>query len=391
MLEKVVSLEPNQWLARWVLADVYLRRGDFEKAREEAEESVDLGEGAANKAEFIEGEALAQLGRREDAVRVFEAFVSDVPEDAAVVPARAFVAKLRENSSAESPAAQKPEGALQPVSSAAVSLPPFGLLISTWGPKDVDQVKPLVTKGAACPAEQVIEGAGNRVTELVENVNSITATENVIYESLNPMGRSFAPESRKYEYMASIMDNDHGLPVIDESREDTSGSEKLPQGIAPFGLQDLALIFHPQIRNDFQMTCEGLGKWEGQSTWVVYFRQRPDRPKRIRAYEANGKTYSVGLKGRAWISADSLQIVRMEADLITPVPEVGLGSEEDVIEYGPVEFQSKKTKLWLPTTADIYFYFHHRPLRRHHAFTDYRLFSVGSTQKITVPKIPDQK
>jgi tetratricopeptide (TPR) repeat protein len=389
-LTRVISAEPNLWIAYWVLADVYLRQGNFEKAHKEAEESVELGEGAANKAEFIEGEALAQLGRREDAVKVFQAFIKDSPGDAAVAPALAFVASLRANSPAESSGALKPQGDLPPLSASAIGLPPFGLLISTWGPKDVDQVKPFVSKEQVCPAETVIEGAGKRVTELVENVNNITATEKVVYEDLNPTGRSYSPENRKYDYMASITDNDSGLPVIDENREDTSGSEKLPQGIAPFGLQDLALIFHPVIRNDFQMSCEGLAKWQGQPTWVVYFRQRPDHPKRIRSYEAGGRLFPVGLKGRAWISADSLQIVRMEADLISPVPEVGLESEEDVIEYGPVGFQSKKTELWLPMTADIYFYFHRKPYRRHHDFTNYQLFSVGSTQRIGVPTIPKQ-
>jgi len=388
-LGKVISAEPNQWIAHWVLADVYLRQGDLEKARKEAEESVELGEGAANKAEFIEGEVLAQLGRRDDAVKLFEAFIRDVPGDPAVAPAQAFVAHLRGISPADSSASQKAESALPALPASAIGLPPFGLLISTWGPKDVDQVKPFVSKAQVCPAEEVINGAGKRVTELVENVNNITATEKVIYENLNPTGRSYSPENRRYDYMASITDNDSGLPVIDESREDSSGTSKLPQGIAPFGLQDLALIFHPVIRNDFQMSCEGLGRWQGQPTWVVYFRQRPDRPKRIRSYEAGGRLFSVGLKGRAWISADSLQIVRMEADLMSPVPEVGLESEEDVIEYGPVGFQSKKTELWLPITADIYFYFHRKPFSRHHAFSNYQLFSVGSTQKISVPKIPD--
>src|SRR6202142_427776 len=389
-LEKVISVEPNFSVAHWVLADVYLRQGEFEKSRQEAELSVELGEGAGNKAEFIEGDALAQLGRRNEAVKLFEAFMKDMPGDTATAPAQAFVAKLQENSAADHSAPQGTEAELPPLPAPGISLPTFGLLISPWGPKDVDQAKPFVSKTQLCRADEVINGAGERVTQLVENVNNITATENGVYEDVNPTGRSYSPENRKYEYMASIMDNDHGLPVIDENREDTSGSEKLPQGIAPFGLQDLALIFHPEIRSDFQMTCEGLGKWHGQATWVVYFRQRPDRPKRIRSYEAEGRFFPVGLKGRAWISADSLQIVRMEADLISPIPEVGLSSEEDVIEYGPVDFQSKKAQLWLPITADIYFNFHRRPYRRHHAFTDYKLFSVGSTQKISVPKIPNQ-
>jgi hypothetical protein len=81
----------------------------------------------------------------------------------------------------------------------------------------------------------------------------------------------------------------------------------------------------------------------------------------------------------------------MEADIMSPIPEVGLGSEEDAIEFGPVAFQSMKTELWLPAKADIYFYYRHHAYRRHHAFSNYKLFSVGASQKISPPKTTDEK
>jgi hypothetical protein len=37
-------------------------------------------------------------------------------------------------------------------------------------------------------------------------------------------------------------------------------------------------------------------------------------------------------KGRAWISADSYQIVRMETDLVMPVPQIQLSAEHNAIE-----------------------------------------------------------
>ena len=141
------------------------------------------------------------------------------------------------------------------------------------------------------------------------------------------------------------------------------------------------------------MTCEGLGKWQQRATWIVYFQQRPDRPERLRAYELlDGSSYSVGLKGRAWIAADTYQIVRLEANLMKPIRQIGLGSEEDVIEYGPVPFLAKKTVLWLPKSADIYFYYKHRPFHRHHDFVDYQLYySVTASEKIGQPSTPSEK
>ncbi|HKN61946.1 MAG TPA: tetratricopeptide repeat protein, partial [Candidatus Acidoferrales bacterium] len=94
-LEKAATLDGKQWQARLVLADAYLHVGEYEKARKEAQEAVGLGKGAANRAELIEGEALAQLGRRDDAIKVLESFLDDLPSDPAAPAVRALIAKLQ--------------------------------------------------------------------------------------------------------------------------------------------------------------------------------------------------------------------------------------------------------------------------------------------------------
>jgi tetratricopeptide (TPR) repeat protein len=101
-LEKAASLDPKEWLARWILADIYLRGGEYEKARQDAHEAVELGKGAANKAELIEGQALGQLGRRDDAIKVLQAFLHDLPGDPAAPNVRALIAKLQ-SSAPETP------------------------------------------------------------------------------------------------------------------------------------------------------------------------------------------------------------------------------------------------------------------------------------------------
>jgi hypothetical protein len=99
---------------------------------------------------------------------------------------------------------------------------------------------------------------------------------------------------------------------LSEYRSEHSGPPEFPDKIASSGFISLALVFHPAMRDEFQMTCEGLGDWHGQTTWLIYFRQRTDRPNRLHSYVLNGKAYPVGLKGRAWIKTDTFQIVRME-------------------------------------------------------------------------------
>src|SRR5208282_5249942 len=389
-LGKAVSLDPKQWLALWLLSDVHLRAANFDVARKEAEDAVQLGNGAANAAEFVEGEALAELGRRDDAIKVLQAFLRDLPEDPNAPAARALAGKLEVSATVSSDATTAGSPAASERSFPVIQVPASKLLIPNWEPPGVDQEKPPVADGVTCPADQVITGVGKRVAELVDTVNRIQAKEDVVHQELSTMGRPITTDRRKFEYLISIAPSDSGLLVIDENRDDNSGSSQFAGHFSMFGLADLPLVFHPDMRGDFQMTCEGLGSWHNQATWLVYFRQRPDRPERLRSYQTLDGSYTAGFKGRAWISADTYQIVRLEANLIKPVPEVGLGSEEDAIEYGPVPFPAKNVVLWLPADADIYFYYHHRPFHRHHTFSNYLLFSVSASQKIGQPKITDQ-
>ena len=134
------------------------------------------------------------------------------------------------------------------------------------------------------------------------------------------------------------------------------------------------------------MNCEGLSDWHGQSVWLVHFRQRDDRPARIHDYKVGAKIYAVKLKGRAWITTDKFQIVRIESELVSPMKPIQLLSEHQIVEYGPVPFQKKNMELWLPKTAEIYFDFRHHRYYRRHSFDHYMLFAVDSQEKRKEPK-----
>ena len=130
----------------------------------------------------------------------------------------------------------------------------------------------------------------------------------------------------------------------------------------------------------------------GELAWasgVVGSLQAARRPaRRIHDYRVGGESYSLRLKGRAWITADNFQIVRIESELISPMPQIQLRSEQQVVEYGPVRFQAKNLELWLPKSAEIYLdYRKHRYYRRH-SYDHYMLFSVDSVEKRNEPKAP---
>ncbi|MGA8621528.1 MAG: hypothetical protein WB660_23755, partial [Candidatus Sulfotelmatobacter sp.] len=131
---------------------------------------------------------------------------------------------------------------------------------------------------------------------------------------------------------------------------------------------------------------KGLGDWRGQATWLVRFQQRDDRPSRIHSYKVGTQVHPVKLKGRAWMTADKFQIMRIESELVSPMPEIQLLSEHQVVEYGPIPFARKNTTLWLPKSAEIYFDFRRHRYYRRHSFDHYMLFAVDSDEKRKEPQ-----
>ena len=121
------------------------------------------------------------------------------------------------------------------------------------------------------------------------------------------------------------------------------------------------------------------------AAWLVHFRQRDDRPNRMHSYKLGNKFYSVRLKGRAWITSDRFQIVRMEAEMVAPLPEIELLSEHQIVEYGPIPFPKKNTTLWLPKSAEIYFDFRKHRYYRRHSLDHFMLYSVDTEEKRKEP------
>ena len=224
-----------------------------------------------------------------------------------------------------------------------------------------------------------------RVQELVKDVARFAAVEDLFHQSLDQFGIPVRTETRKYNYVASISEPQPGLLSVEEYRADKPGLAEYPDHIASNGFAALALVFHPDMRDTFEMLCEGLGDWHGQASWLVHFRQRADRPNRMHSYKVGNEIHPVPLKGRAWITTDTFQIVRIEAEMVNPMPEIQLLSEHEFVEYGPIPFAKKNTSLWLPKSAEIYFDFRKHHYYRRHSFDHYMLYSVDSDEKRKEP------
>jgi tetratricopeptide (TPR) repeat protein len=264
---------------------------------------------------------------------------------------------------------------------------------SRWLPPGVDDLAPSLEPGSACDIDDVLQKAGKKIQQFVENVERFTATESLHQETLNKSGEAIEKDNRHFEYTTAIQETRPGMLSVDEylGNGPTSGSS--PGGLTTKGLPALLLIFHPYDTSAFSMKCEGLVSRNGQPAWQIYFRQRADKPNTTRSYSfgPSRRSYLVALKGRAWFAADSYQIVSLQTDLIAPVPDIQLTVDRAYIEYGPVHFSSKGVDMWVPQTAELYSDLRGKKVHQRMSFGNYLLFSVDDKYKIAAPKSEQQK
>lgn len=387
-LKKALESDPSSWRAHALLADADLRTGSSEEAVREAERAIELGHERASGVQPLLAGALATQGKVARATEILESYVRENSTDDA---AQRQLAALRKPPAAPAspsavalpvPVASVTPAPTAPAAAAVLPLP------SNWLPPEVDESVPPVESGVSCPLEEVVQKAGKRVQEFVHNVDRFTATETLVHQSVGAGGFPAAPETRKFNYLVSIQEARPGILSVDEYRDGGHSYQKFPGGVATLGLPSLVLIFHPYSAVTYEMSCEGLARRNGGLAWQIHFRQRADKPSTVRQYrlEESGRTYPVALKGRAWIAADTFQIVRLETDLVAPLPEIRLVTDHTAIEYSAVHFRKRNVDMWLPQTAEIFNDWKGRRTHRRHSFNDYVLFSVDDRQEFKLPK-----
>jgi tetratricopeptide (TPR) repeat protein len=380
-LERAVEVEPSSWRVHMLMAQGDLFQSKPDDAVKEAERAIQLGHERAVSVQPLLAHALYEKGDKDNAIHILQDYVQAHPNDT-------NAAKLLDRFK-NPPTAPHSAGSASVEEAADVTPEAAAMEVaSNWLPPDVDEKVPPVETGATCNLDEVIQKAGSQLETFVHDVDRFTATETLMHESINKYGIASSPEKRKFDYLVSIEEVRKGYLSVTEYRNGGGAQAEFPDGIVTNGLPATVLVFHPYYSANYEMTCEGLARANGTLAWQIHFRQIQGKPNSIRSYQSgmHGPSYSVGLKGRAWISADNYQVIRMETDIVAPLPQIRLLAEHTAIEYGPVQFQKAGVNLWLPQTAEIYFAWMGHQVHRRHSFSNYLLFGIDEQQRIAAPK-----
>lgn len=396
-LEAALHVEPNNWRALQLLAAVELRRHSYVDAIRDAEQALTAGKTEAKGARLTLAEAFAAVGNYDRSNQVLSELLRQSPSTEQGKEAQGL---LEANRRALAPpsASESATSAYLPAGNAAMSLVTLPLAASLpgradnpltenprWIPPNVDDAVPPVETSAACPLPEIVQQAGKRVLELVTNLDRFTATERLNHQTLNEFGLAVRAEQLSFNYLVDIHEVKPGIFDVSEYRNGSDSREIFPEHVATLGTVALVFVFHPNYAEDFDFRCEGMAHEGGKPVWQVHFQQKLGQQSRIRSYRLGTQYFRVGIKGRAWISADSFQVLRMESDLVGKVPELRLNAEHQDILYGAVPFQKKDIVLWLPHSSETYLDFNGHRIHRRQDFSNYLLFWVEDRQRIEKP------
>jgi Tfp pilus assembly protein PilF len=143
------------------------------------------------------------------------------------------------------------------------SIGELGETDESWVPADIDHADLLVASGVVCPQQAVLEGASQKILQLVHNVDRFTATEMLIHQAVDHSGHTGPPVRVQFNYLVSYTPRADGYLNVSEFRNGSLSRDGFPSQIATIGTPSLVLIFHPRNINNFEMECEGLGHWHG--------------------------------------------------------------------------------------------------------------------------------
>jgi Flp pilus assembly protein TadD len=391
-LEKAFQKSGADWHTHLLLASAYARAGRLPEAETHAERAAELARERGAEALLLLGEVQQAEGKLREAEKTLKDVAARFPGEPSAAVARKRLISLsvpRPGAAASAPAPAQPAGlATLPVPTA----PRIELLPANerpWAPPDIDSREFPLAENASCSAEEILLRAQHRMKAALQNFEKFTATEHIDHQEIDRLGRPGPVKSRDFSYIVFVNRYAGDSFFLDEDRRSSEKDSGFPTSLATTGLNNLGVsILQPATRGEFTYQCEGLANVRGKATWQIRFQERKDSQGGVRDWRRDGKLYHVPLKGRIWISSASFDVMRVETDLLGPIETLRLTRDHLLVDYGPVNFTSANTTLWLPWSAEMHMELHGRRYHHKHYLTDYMLFEVDTNHKVGKPKNP---
>jgi tetratricopeptide (TPR) repeat protein len=392
-LEKAYLVNGADWRMHYLLAFAYADEKNYSKAETHAQRAADLGgKDHSAQARILLGRILTYENKPAEARNTFNGVIRDFPADPAAKDAKSALIAL--DKAQESTVSSLVPASTSPANSSAAPQPAPAppVSIRPWAPPDVDAKEYVVAHDVTCSLDTVLQRTQKRTMKQIANFEKFMATEHIEHQEIDAYGNSGRIRSKDFTYLVFIRREKSGSLFLDEERDGGENLNEFPTSLASHGLVGLGVfLFDPDYQDDVTYRCEGLSEWRGQAAWEIHFEQKRDVESRLMTWRNNRGVFPVALKGRAWVSSNTYDVLHLETDLRNPMAQLELDRDHLAIDYGPVNFNNGKTSLWLPWYAEIYMQLHGKRYHHRHTLTNYALFSVDTDHQINAPKDSEKK
>jgi tetratricopeptide (TPR) repeat protein len=107
-LDQAIAADPENATSHSLLAEAYLSQGDYRNALAQAEIAAAKDKTGTSGVHLVQGQALAHLGRTEEAIQTLKMYLQTVPDSASAPQVRQLIAMLEQNKAGASAQPAKP-------------------------------------------------------------------------------------------------------------------------------------------------------------------------------------------------------------------------------------------------------------------------------------------
>jgi tetratricopeptide (TPR) repeat protein len=241
------------------------------------------------------------------------------------------------------------------------------------------------------PLDAILKATGKNVAEFFKHFPDTSSLEQIHQEKLLRDGKPDSTLDSKFRYLC-LASTDPDVVGFDEYRVNAKGNQNTPSGLEEgfmltSGFAAGSFIFHPAYQSESTFRYLGRQNLYGRSTVVIAFAQQPGKARMHGEFRVAGVPTPTFARGLAWINSDTFEILRLRTDLLAPVPQILLKSQTTDIDFAEVRFEGMREPFWLPQQVTVTVDWHGKQLRNVHQYSDYKLYTVESTQKVSGPKV----
>jgi hypothetical protein len=148
-----------------------------------------------------------------------------------------------------------------------------------------------------------------------------------------------------------------------------------PHGI---GFGNSWTMFQPDNLKELRFRYLGRQKMGKHETFVVAYAQIPELVPLAGQITIGGTSCRYYSQGVLWIDQTIFQIVRLQSDLLAPLPDIHLTQLRSELNFNEIRIPERNLSLWMPQNVMLSWVTAEQAAMELHRYSNYRLFMATS-------------